>query len=79
MSDQLDAKLKTLAGPENSFSVGQLYELMEQQEKRIAELAAALKGIAARAAFEQEQPTGLHMTCLSLIEKDARKALDFQK
>ena len=36
----------------------------------------ALREIAAKARFEQDSPTDLHMTCLSLIEKTARAALE---
>jgi hypothetical protein len=39
------------------------------------DLVQALKEIAAKAEFEQRNPTGLHFTCLSLIEKAARSAL----
>ena len=42
---------------------------------RIAELEQALEEIRAKAKFEQQHPTGLHMTCLSLIEKTATLAL----
>lgn len=47
----------------------------EFQKARIAELERSLKNIRSLAAFEQAQPTGMHMTCLSLIEKDATLAL----
>lgn len=43
--------------------------------ERIKELEEALKSIAARARFEQTHPTELHMTCLSLIEREAISAL----
>ena len=44
-------------------------------KSRIKELELALMSIRAKAKFEQDQPTGLHMTCLSLIEKEANLAL----
>ena len=43
--------------------------------ERIADLESSLRVIVSRAKFEQDHPTGMHMTCLSLIEKDARMAL----
>ncbi len=49
--------------------------LEAELRKRIADLELALKCIIANAAFEQERPTGLGMTCLSIIEREARKAL----
>ena len=41
-------------------------------------LEKALLDVAARAAFEQAQPSGMHMTAFSLIEKAASAALDYQ-
>ncbi len=38
-------------------------------------LLEALMDIRAKARFEQEYPTGLHMTCFSLIEKAADTAI----
>ena len=42
---------------------------------KFAGLVQALMEIRAQARFEQENPTGLHMTCLSIIQKTADKAL----
>lgn len=42
---------------------------------RIEELEQALKEIRALAKFEQQQDTGLAMTCFSLIERKATLAL----
>ena len=43
--------------------------------KRIAELEAALKYVRSLAHMEQSNPTEMHMTCLSIIEKTADEAL----
>jgi hypothetical protein len=50
-------------------------EMLVEAEARIAELEQALREVRAFAAGEQARPTDLHMTCLSLIEKVADKAL----
>lgn len=42
---------------------------------RIRELEQALMEIRSLAKFEQDAPTGLHMTCLSLIQSTANNAL----
>ena len=49
---------------------------MSWQAEEIKRLRQALMQIRERARFEQRNPTGLHMTCLSLIERDANDALD---
>lgn len=52
---------------------------IEADRERIAALEAALRDIASKARFEQSAPTGLHMTCLSIIEKTARALLAERK
>ncbi len=52
-----------------------LKRVISAQSERIAELEQALKEVKAYAANAQSRPTDLHMTCLSLIEKIANKAL----
>ena len=49
---------------------------MASLQTRNKTLELALREILATAKFEQEKPTGMHMTCLSIIEKKARQALD---
>lgn len=49
----------------------------DSRDARIAELEAALMKVAAFAGSEQPLPTeDLHTTCLSLIAKTAREALN---
>ena len=43
--------------------------------QRVKMLEESLKDIVAKSRFEMDNPTGLHMTCLSLIHKAARAAL----
>lgn len=50
-------------------------DMVVDPRARIKELETALKTIRAAARFEQQHPTGLHMTCLSIIERDANLAL----
>lgn len=58
-----------------------LEELLEQFNThdaalvRIAELEAALREVRFLAVNEQDYPSGLHMTCLSMIQKAADAAL----
>lgn len=50
---------------------------LERHNKRLLQ---ALAEIRVKAHFEQETPTGMHMTCLSLIEKTAIRAMfDFDE
>lgn len=49
--------------------------IVEQLRQRIKDLELALHDIRAKAEFEQKHPTGLHMTCLSLIQKAAANTL----
>ena len=43
--------------------------------ERITKLEVALKYVRSLAHMEQSNPTEMHMTCLSIIEKTADKAL----
>ena len=47
----------------------------EEGTARVAELEQALKYCRMLAAAEQKAPTGLHMTCLSIIASTATLAL----
>lgn len=49
--------------------------MMGKAAKRITALEVALKYVRSLAHAEQANPTELHMTCLSIIEKTADEAL----
>ena len=51
----------------------------EYLRARIAMLERALLSVYSLAVSEQKHPTELHMTCLSLIQKQAESVLDLSK
>ena len=53
-------------------------KIMADQARRIAELQTALLYIRSLSKGEQEHPTDLHMTCLSIIQKTVEGVLDLE-
>lgn len=51
------------------------FQIREAAAREIKLLRTALRSIRAHARFEYMNPTGLHMTCLAVIEKEVNQAL----
>lgn len=72
----IDEAASPLATPQDRIGIDDIdTDELRDAAAHINELEAALKNIRARALFELEHPTEMRDTALSLIEREANKAL----